>query len=122
MRFLLDANLPRAAVAVVEKLGHTVEFARDAGLGTASDEVIAERARSTQAGLITRDLDFADVRRYLPDQYSGIVVLRLPDDAVATDIAAVLERFLAKPQFVDQLPHRLAIVDAARVRFRPPID
>ncbi|MHB1872335.1 MAG: DUF5615 family PIN-like protein [Steroidobacteraceae bacterium] len=122
MRFLLDANLPRAAVAIVEKFGHTVEFARDAGLGTAPDEVIAERARSTQAVLVTRDLDFADVRRYPPDDHSGIVVLRLPDDAVATDIAAVLERFLAESQFVAHLRGRLAIVDEARVRFRPTLE
>jgi len=122
MRFLLDANLPRAAVAAIEKFGHTVEFARDAGLGTAPDEVIAERARSTQAALITRDLDFADVRRYPPSDYHGIMILRLPDDAVAANIAAVLERFLAEPQFVDQLPARLAIVDEARVRFRPTLE
>ncbi|MHB8815873.1 MAG: DUF5615 family PIN-like protein [Steroidobacteraceae bacterium] len=55
----------------------------NAGLGTAPDEVIAERARSTQAALITRDLDFADVRRYPPSDYHGIMILRLPDDAVA---------------------------------------
>lgn len=122
MRFLLDANLPRAAVAIVEKFGHTVEFARDAGLGTAPDEVIAQRACSTQAVLITRDLDFADVRRYPPGDHHGIVVLRLPDDAVATDIAAVLERFLAESQFVAHLRGRLAIVDEARVRFRPTLE
>lgn len=122
MRFLLDANLPRAAVAIVEKFGHIAEFVRDTGLGTAPDEVIAERARSTQAALITRDLDFADVRRYPPSDYHGIVVLRLPDDAVATDIAAVLERFLAESRFLAQLPARLAIVDEARVRFRPTLE
>ncbi len=121
MRFLLDANPPRAAVAIVEKFGHTAEFARDAGLGSAPDEVVAERARSTQAALITRDLDFADVRRYPPGDYHGIVILRLPDDAVATDIAAVLKRFLAESQFVSQLRIRLAIVDEARVRFRPTL-
>ncbi|MGH8291121.1 MAG: DUF5615 family PIN-like protein [Steroidobacteraceae bacterium] len=119
MRFLLDANLPRSAVAAVEKFGHSVEFARDSGLGTASDEVIADRAAATQAALVTRDLDFADVRRYPPSKYHGILVLRLPDDAVAQEIAAVSERFLAEPRFVEQLPQRLAIVDGSRVRFRP---
>lgn len=122
MRFLLDANLPRSAVTAVETYGHSVEFARDAGMGAAADEVIAERARYTRAALITRDLDFADVRRYPPDRYYGIVVLRLADDATATDIAAVLERFLTSSQFVSQLPQRLAIVDANRVRFRPTLE
>jgi len=30
MRFLIDANLPRAVIVVVQTLGHHAEFARDA--------------------------------------------------------------------------------------------
>ena len=66
-------------------------------------------------------MDFADVRRYPPDQYAGIVVLRLPDTAVALEIVRVLERFLMEPEFLDPLPGRLAIVEVDRVRFRPPL-
>jgi predicted nuclease of predicted toxin-antitoxin system len=80
MRFFLDANLPRSAVSALTKLGHQVEFARDIGMANARDEEIAARARETQAALVTRDMDFADIRRYPPEQHAGIVVLRLPDD------------------------------------------
>jgi hypothetical protein len=44
MRFLIDANLPRAVIAVVQSLGHQVEFARDIGLASATDEQIAQHA------------------------------------------------------------------------------
>jgi predicted nuclease of predicted toxin-antitoxin system len=121
MRFLIDANLPRAAILVCQKFGHQVEFARDIGLAAASDAQIAERARESSAALLTRDLDFADVRRYPPDQYPGIVVLRLPDTTVALEIARVLERFLMEPGFLEPLAGRLAIVEMDRVRFRPPL-
>ena len=121
MRFLIDANLPRAAILVCQKFGHQVEFARDIGLAAASDAQIAERARESGAALLTRDLDFADVRRYPPDQYSGIVVLRLPDTTVALEIARVLERFLMEPGFLEPLAGRLAIIEMDRVRFRPPL-
>jgi predicted nuclease of predicted toxin-antitoxin system len=121
MRFLIDANLPRAAIVVCQKFGHQVEFARDIGLAAASDAQIAERARESGAALLTRDLDFADVRRYPPDQYPGIVVLRLPDTTVALEIARVLERFLMEPGFLEPLAGRLAIVEMDRVRFRPPL-
>ena len=94
MRFLIDANLPRAAIDVCQKFGHQVEFARDIGMAAAPDEQIAARARESGAALLTRDLDFGDVRRYPPDQYQGIVVLRLPDTTVAQEIVRVLERFL----------------------------
>jgi len=121
MRFLIDANLPRAVIAALEKAGHQVEFARDVGLGAAPDEQIAARARESSAALITRDMDFADVRRYPPDQYFGIVVMRLPDTAVALEIVHVLERFLLDPGFLESLSGRLAIVEVDRVRFRPPL-
>jgi predicted nuclease of predicted toxin-antitoxin system len=121
MRFLIDANLPRAAIDVCQKFGHQVEFARDIGMAAAPDEQIAARARESGAALLTRDLDFADVRRYPPDQYQGIVVLRLPDTTVAQEIVRVLERFLMDPGFLGQLAGRLAIVEVNRVRFRPPL-
>ena len=75
MRFLLDANLPRSAIAVLVRFGHEPLFARDIGLGTAADNEIASHARATGSVLLTRDLDFADIRRYPPDEYNGIVVL-----------------------------------------------
>jgi predicted nuclease of predicted toxin-antitoxin system len=121
MRFLIDANLPRSAIAVLEKFRHQVEFARDVGLAEALDEQVAAHALRTASVLLTRDLDFADVRRYPPELYAGIVVLRLHDDAVAVQIVEVLERFLQKAEFVDLLEGRLAIIEYDRVRFRPPI-
>jgi predicted nuclease of predicted toxin-antitoxin system len=119
MRFLIDANLPRAVIAVVQSLGHQAEFARDIGLASATDEQIAKHALQYGAALLTRDLDFADIRQYPPDRYSGIVVLRLPDSAVAEEIVAALKRFLSEPGFIVSLAGRLAIVEEDRVRFRP---
>jgi predicted nuclease of predicted toxin-antitoxin system len=121
MRFLIDANLPRSIVAALQRFGHDVEFARDIGLGAASDAQIAAHALKHNAAILTRDLDFADIRRYPPEQYRGIIVLRLPDTAVAQEIVSVMERFLMEPGFLEPLAGRLAIVDADRVRFRPPL-
>jgi hypothetical protein len=57
-------------------------------MASAPDEQIALRAKETSAVLLSRDLDFADIRRYPPSQYAGIVVLRLADDATAREIVA----------------------------------
>ncbi len=121
MRFFLDANLPRSAVEALQKFGHQVEFARDVGLAAATDEQIAAHALQSKAAILTRDLDFADIRQYPPEQYAGIVVLRLPDSATAAEIVRVLERFVLEPVFLESLIGRLAIVDSERVRFRPPL-
>jgi predicted nuclease of predicted toxin-antitoxin system len=121
MRFLIDANLPRSIVTLVSGLGHEVEFARDIGLGAAPDSEVANRAKANAAALITRDMDFADVRRYPPEQHAGLVVLRLADSLTAAEITRVVEQFLREPAFIAHLPGRLAIVEANRVRFRPPL-
>jgi len=95
MRFLIDANMLRSIIALVTNLGHEVEFARDIGLAAAPDQEIAARARASGAALLTRDLDFADVRRYPPALYSGIIVLRLPDGMIAKDYRARNRAFSA---------------------------
>ena len=121
MRFLIDANLPRSVIELLTNCGHQVEFSRDIGLAAVSDVFIATRALKTKAALLTRDLDFADVRQYPPRDYHGIVVIRVPDDFVAADIARILERFIRQPDFMAQLIGRLAIVEPDRVRFRPAL-
>lgn len=75
MRFLIDANLPRSAVGLLVGLGHFVDFERDIGLASAPDEAIARRTQESAAALLTRDLDFSDIRRYPPADYNGIPVL-----------------------------------------------
>ena len=119
MRFLVDANLPRSTIAAFARAGHQATHVNDVGLKEAPDELIAQRARETQAAIVTRDLDFADIRRYPPAAYAGIVVIRLPDDTVAADIVQIVERFLARAEIIDNLPGHLAIVGARQVRFRP---
>lgn len=121
MRFLVDANLPRSAAELLVQCGHQVEFLCDIGLAAVSDDLVAARARDTLATLLTRDLDFADVRQYPPGDYFGIVVIRAPDDFVATEIVRLLERFIKQPDFLNQLTGRLAIIEPDRVRFRPAL-
>jgi len=119
MRFLLDANMPRSAAEAIRRLGHEVVDIRDIALGEADDALIAAYAKSHQLALVTRDFDFSDIRNYPPVEFAGIVVLELPDDAVAATVVKVMESFLSQPQLLSQLAGRLAIVGSWRVRFRP---
>lgn len=121
MKFLLDANMPRSAASLLRTLGHEVEDVRDVLPAGSDDATVAAHAQARQLILITRDFDFADIRNYPPDNYPGIIVLELPDDAVAAQVCQTLESFLSKPELLIRLPGRLAIVEAWRVRFRPPL-
>jgi predicted nuclease of predicted toxin-antitoxin system len=121
MRFLVEANLPRSFLALLRSFGHTSEHVRDVGLGAAPDSQIAARARATGSVLVTRDLDFANIRDFPPADYPGLIVLRLPDDATAEHILNVLRQFLLRTDLVTQTPGHLVIIEKSRVRFRPAL-
>ena len=76
-------------------------------------------AQARQLILITRDFDFADIRNYPPKDYAGIIVLELPDDAIAAQVNQALRSFASRPELLARLTGRLAIVESWRVRFRP---
>ena len=120
MKFLLDANMPRSAASLLRGLGHEVEDVRDVLPNGADDTTVAAHARAGQLILITRDFDFADIRNYPPQNFAGIIVLELPDDAMAGQVNQTLQSFICKPGLLARLPGRLAIVESWRVRFRPP--
>jgi predicted nuclease of predicted toxin-antitoxin system len=121
MRFLLDANMPRSAAGAVQRLGHEAVDVRDVGLGGADDAQIAAYAKEHKLALVTRDFDFSDIRNYPPADYAGIIVLELPDDAIAATVVKVLESLLSQPELLAHVPGRLAIVESWRVRFRPAL-
>ncbi len=118
MHFLIDANMPRSTGPLLLRHGHEAVHVRDVGLGP-DDAAIARHARAHDMALVTRDFDFADIRNYPPENYSGIVVLQLPDDAVANVVVSALDSFLSQRELIERLPGRLAIVETWRVRFRP---
>ena len=121
MRFLIDANMPRSAAELIKRYDHEAVDVRDIGMGGAADADIALYAQQNGLAVVTRDFDFADIRNYPPLQYSGLLVLALPEDVGATFVVQVLESFLANNELIKALPGRLAIVEPARVRLRPPV-
>lgn len=119
MKFLLDANLPRSTISLLQNLGHEVWDVRDVLPAGMDDARVAEYAQSRHLALVTRDFDFADIRNYPPERFAGLVVLDLPEDAIASVINAALEAFASDESMLAKLPGRLAIVETWRVRFRP---
>ena len=121
MKFLLDANMPRAALRTLAEAGHIGVHVRDLGMGGATDEQIDRHAQAENWVLVTRDLDFCDTRNYPPENSAGRLILRVADTSTAGEIAALLKRFLQLPELVAQIPGHLVILDACRVRFRPAL-
>ena len=118
MRFLIDADLPRATGESLRRAGHDAFDVRDIGLGDAKDSAIAAYARAHQLCLLTGDFDFADIRNYPPHLYAGIVVFTIPRHATVAFILQLVDIFLQQTVVLSRLPGRLAIVEPGRVRMR----
>ncbi len=118
MRFLIDADLPYSLERLLVAHEHIALHVRDVGLGGASDDAIAEFARSEKWAILTGDFDFADIRNYPPDDYYGIAVLVLTPRMVSSDIHALVRSFLERHEVVAALEGKLAIVEFGRVRVR----
>jgi len=116
MRFKTDENLPTDLAQLIVKHGHDALSVTDQGLGGASDPHLAAICRSEGRALVTLDLGFADIRAYPPQEYPGLIVLRLPLSDKRTIIRAGrrLLRFLE----TETPAHRLWIVDQRRIRVR----
>jgi hypothetical protein len=119
--FLVDASLPRATANLIRAHGHYATDVRDIGLGTASDQDIADHACQQQLAIVSSDQDFGNVLLFPPANYHGLVVIRPPDGATVAVLLSFVEQFLNDSKVVANLPGRLVIVEPGRIRCRPPI-
>ena len=118
MHFLIDADLPRSIGDLLRSHGHQATDVRDIGMRSALDTTIAQHAQREGLCLLTGDFDFSDIRSYPPADYAGIVVLVIPPTVTSLYIRQLVELFLQQHDVIDQLPGKLAIVEAGRVRLR----
>ncbi len=116
MKFKLDENLSPSLAALFAADGHEAHSVVQQALGGQPDERVIDVCRREQRALITLDLDFSNILAYPPAKFTGIVVLRLADQAHIT-VEAALRRVL------DLLPQEpvtgtLWIVEDRRIRIR----
>lgn len=117
--FLVDASLPRDTASLIMAAGYHAIDVRAIGMGTAPDQEIAFYAQANGLCIITRDLDFSNIREYPPEQRSGVVVIRAPEDAGRVFVLNLVSKFLQKTEILERLPGRLAIVSVSRIRLKP---
>jgi len=119
--FLVDASLPRATAHLLRAYGHQATDVRDIGMGTASDQDIADHARQHQLAIVSSDQDFGNVLLFPPADYFGLVIVRPPDRAMVRVLLSLVEQCLNDARVMANLVGRLVIVEPGRIRCRPPI-
>jgi predicted nuclease of predicted toxin-antitoxin system len=118
MKFLVDEDLPRSTVPLLQELGYEAVDVRDVGLRGFPDDQIAAYAKANGFCLVTADGGFANIRQFPPREYPGLVVLDLPSRANLPVILRLLREFFTHPEIVRDLSGKLAIVAFGRVRLR----
>jgi predicted nuclease of predicted toxin-antitoxin system len=77
MKLKLDENLQETLVSALFELGHDVDSVRLEGLEGCDDGEVWAAAQEAGRILITQDLDFSDIRRFVPGRHFGLVLVRL---------------------------------------------
>ena len=116
MKFKTDENLPIEAATVLRDAGFDAETIRDERLSGADDQVVGARVQREGRVLVTLDLDFSNIQAYPPEQFAGIMVLRLKAQDKAT-VLTYMRRAVAVLQQRSPVGE-LWIIQHDRVRFR----
>jgi predicted nuclease of predicted toxin-antitoxin system len=115
MQFKVDENLHDVAEALLAR-GHGAATVHDQHLRGSPDARLGEVCRAEGRALVTLDLDFANIRDYPPEDYPGLIVLRLADQSrpyVLGVLRGVLDLLEREP-----LAGSLWIVEEHQVRIR----
>ncbi len=116
MKFKTDENMPLEAAEMLRAAGHDAMSIVDQALAGWPDPSIAQVCRGEHRVLVTLDVDFANLRSYPPEDFAGIIVLRLKRqdrDSVMEALSRVLRLFGTEP-----VEGCLWIVSGERVRIR----
>ena len=79
MKIKLDENLPAGLVELLTACQHDVETVPSEALVGRDDATILAAAVGEGRLLMTQDLDFSDIRRFMPGTHPGLVLIRLRD-------------------------------------------
>ncbi len=116
MKLKLDENLGGTAFRYLENAGCDVSTVRLQNLCGSADRDLIEVCASEGRCLVTLDLDFSNPLQFPPENYAGIVVLRLPRQPSGEDIIDCLQTLVAAVPLGTPLVGTLRIVSKGRVR------
>jgi len=115
--FKVDENLPLEVTAVLQRAGFDAMSVHDQRMDGSMDATIANVCKAEQRAIVTLDLDFADILAYPPEDYFGLIVLRL-DHQDKQHVVDVLTRLVPKLAHDEELIGKLWIINEQTIRIR----
>jgi len=116
MQFKVDENLPAEVANLLFAAGYRSDTVVDENLSGETDSVIASVCKKEHRALVTLDTDFGDIRTFVPEQFYGIILLRLKSQD-KNSVLKILHRLIPVLSR-ETLEKRLWIVEEDRIRIR----
>ncbi len=116
MKLKIDENLPLEVAELLQAADLDAVSVLEQGLGGHPDQSIADVCKKENRGIITLDTDFANIRAYPPQEFSGIIVFRVKNQsksAILKLVPRLLKALRANPS-----EGQLWIVEEERIRIR----
>lgn len=114
----LDENMGQIQVEFLRQLGYDADRVTDEGLSGAEDGIVWQQVCAEERFFITLDLDFSDVRRFLPGTHPGILLLRSRNRSRQA-VLEILTR-VVNEQPLASLKGCLVVADEIQTRIRRP--
>ncbi len=114
MNFKVDENMPEEAADLLVAAGYEADTVRQEGLAGVDDPALAVLIQQEGRPLVTFDLEFGDIRKYPPQDYHGLIVLRSKQQDKWT-LLTLVRKFIPKLT-TEPLAGNLWIVEADRIR------
>jgi predicted nuclease of predicted toxin-antitoxin system len=118
MRIKLDENLPFRLVEILTHLGHQVDTVPQESLSGLDDFRIWQETQKAKRFLITQDLDFSDIRQFVPGTHHGLLLVRLRDpgrQALAQRVSALFQT-----EDVEAWSRCFVVATERKIRIRRP--
>jgi predicted nuclease of predicted toxin-antitoxin system len=118
MKIKLDENLPARLADILNRLGHNTDTIPNEGYASSDDNQVWKLAQQTQRFLIAQDLDFSDIRKFIPGTHHGILLIRLRNPGRE----ALLQRieFIFKTENVELWKGCFVVVTEHKIRIKYP--
>lgn len=118
--FLTDENIPVKIVEYLRSAGYKVYDLREQKIKYLTDDQILNIANEKKFVLLTFDKHFANITKYPPEKYSGIIRIRI-HPPIFEDIKNALRNLLDKID-VKNITGKLVILEKKGFRIRKQLN
>lgn len=117
MKIKVDENLPVDVADFFGNAGYDVETVYSEGIEGCTDRYLITACKKEKRVLITLDNHFSNIRAYPPNEYCGIIVIRIANQSKPS-VLSLVEKLLTLLKKESNMSNCLWIVEEERVRVR----